>query len=420
MPDERLGTGRPPRIVLLRGPRNRNSLAVLHRALRRAADRGEIPGGLEVVLVDAPPPDLDDGDLVGFSFTTVDLDDVAARLATLRALPRRPLLIAGGAHPSADPEGCLALGFDAVFVGEAEATLPAFVARWAADPGRRGPDTAGIFTPDAPFDLDAEPHADADSPEFPFLEISRGCPHACAFCAVPALFGRRMRFRSPEVAAAGVAHAVARGHRRIRCLTTDAFSYGGGPPEKVAAALDRLGAMCVAAGASYLMLGSFPSEVRPERVTTALLEVVSRHGANPTVVVGVQSGSDAVLGTMRRGHTVEDAARAVTRIHDAGLSPHVDLLFGFPGETAADRLATLEFSDWVLSLPRGRLHLHVYLPLPGTPAWPAPPEALEPAVVARLRALVATGRADGYWDHHVVQGRRILAQAKAGLIRRGA
>ncbi|MBU1412234.1 TIGR04013 family B12-binding domain/radical SAM domain-containing protein [Myxococcota bacterium] len=414
------------RFVLLRGPRNRNSIAVLHRVLRKAVQGGEdrpVQGGedradVTVEVAAEPPPDLTAADVLAYSFTTIDLDTVIAELKTVREQNPRPLLIAGGAHPSADPEGCLRLGFDVVFVGEAELTLPAFLAAWSQDPRRSALPAGGIVVPDAPYDLDAEPHADADTDEFPFLEISRGCPHACAFCQTPQLFGQRMRFRSPATAAAGVACAVARGHRRIRCLTTDAFSYGGGPPEKVARSLDALTGACRSAGADYLMLGSFPSEVRPERVAPELLEVLARRCANPTVVVGVQSGSDAVLAAMRRGHTVEHSARAVRFIQEAGLVPHVDLLFGFPGETPADRRASLSFADWVLSYPRGRLHLHVYLPLPGTPAWPAVPEALEPAFVSRLRDLMATGRVDGYWDHHIVQGRRILAQARSGLIAR--
>ena len=407
------------RFVLLRGPRNRNSVAVLCRVLRGPVrpDRPALPG-LTVEVAAAPPSDLGDADVLAFSFTTIDLDAVVAELATIRAFPARPLLIAGGAHPSADPEGCLKLGFDVVFVGEAERTLPAFLRAWSQDPQRPSLPAGRIIAPAEAYDLDSEPHADADTDEFPFLEISRGCPHACAFCQTPQLFGPRMRFRSPAVAAAGVACAVARGHRRIRCLTTDAFSYGGGPTVRVAQALDALTGACRDAGADYLMLGSFPSEVRPERVAPELLEVLARRCANPTVVVGVQSGSDAVLAAMRRGHTVEHSARAVKFIQEAGLVPHVDLLFGFPGETPADRRASLDFADWVLASPRGRLHLHVYLPLPGTPAWPAAPEELEPAFVSKLRDLRTTGRVDGYWDHHIVQGRRILAQAKAGLIAR--
>lgn len=402
-------------IVFIRSPRNRNSIAVLQRVLRSCADRD-----FSVRVESSPPTDLCEQDVLAFSFTTLDLDAMAEDLRPLLEEPRRPLLIAGGAHATADPLGTLALGFDAVFVGEAELTLIGFLRSYAEDPCRERIRRAPIVCPTEPYDLDSEAHADEATTEFPFLEISRGCPYSCAFCQVPMAFGRRMRFRGPSTSAVGVAHAVAKGHRRIRCLTSDAFAYGGNGPEKAAQALEKLVTACRSAGADYLMLGSFPSEVRPDRVTPELLAVLSRHCANPTVVVGVQSGSDAVLSSMRRGHTVEQSARAVTLIREAGFVPHVDLLLGFPGETPADRRATLDLADWLLSLAKSRLHLHYYLPLPGTPAWPSEPELPEPATIVHLRRLAASGRVDGYWDQQLAQGKRILAQRRTGLINRSS
>ncbi|MDD5306472.1 MAG: TIGR04013 family B12-binding domain/radical SAM domain-containing protein [Deltaproteobacteria bacterium] len=401
------------RVAFVRTPRNRNSIAVLMRVLVPLGNGGR----LEVAAYDAPPCDLSSADILAFSFTTVDLDEAVSRIAPFARAPHRPLLIAGGPHPSADPEGTLRLGFDAVFTGEAERTLPAFVASWAADPDvRRVVREPVIAAFGQPFDLDSAPHADGTTSEFPFVEISRGCPHSCAFCQVPATFGRKVRFRGPATILAGVAHAVARGHRRIRFLASDAFSYGGGPPEAVAAALDGLLGSCRAAGALFPMLGSFPAEVRPDRVRAELLAVVARHCANRTVVVGAQSGSDAALTLMLRGHCVEDNRRAVRLVAEAGLVPHVDLLFGFPGETREDRLASLDLAREVLGLPESRLHLHAYLPLPGAPAWPALPEPIEPEVVATLRALKDTGRVDGYWDQQVAQGRRVAELLRSGLI----
>jgi radical SAM superfamily enzyme YgiQ (UPF0313 family) len=173
---------------------------------------------------------------------------------------------------------------------------------------------------------------------------------------------------------------------------------------------------CREAGALFPMLGSFPAEVRPDHVSADLLSVMARHCANRTVVVGAQSGSDATLRLMRRGHGVDDNLRAVRLVAEAGLVPHVDLLFGFPGETRGDRLASLDLARGVLSYRESRLHLHAYLPLPGASAWPAEPEPIEPEIVASLRALKDTGRVDGYWDQQVAQGRRIVDLLRAGVI----
>lgn len=406
---------RPPRFVFRRTEENRNSLAAVRATLEPLVGAGRL-----TTRTAAPPPgDLEPADVLAYSFTTVELDAVAAEVADVRAASKRPLLVAGGSHPSADPDGAVALGFDAVFVGEAERTLPEFAAAWCDDPDRtRVARDPIIRDPGPPVDIDAAPHATEATEEFPFVEIVRGCPHACAFCQVPALHGSRPRFRSPSVAAAGIAHAVARGHRRFRFLAPDAFAYRGGPYAGPAESLTALAGACRAAGAGVMTLGSFPSEVRPDHVRAELLEIVARAFGNRTIVVGAQSGSDATLLLMRRGHTVDESRRAIRLIADADLVPHVDLLFGFPGETLADRLLSVELGREVLAAGRGRVHLHSYLPLCGTPAWPAPPEPIEPEIVAALRGLERSGRADGYWERQIAQGVRVLAQAREGLISR--
>ena len=404
--------GRPPRFVFRRTEENRNSLA----AVRAALETLEGEGLLSTEVAAEPPLDLEPDDVLAYSFTTVELDAVAGEIAPVVGAARRPLLIAGGSHPSADPSGVVALGFDAVFVGEAERTLPELAATWCLGPDRaRVARDPIVVDPGPPFEIDDVPHATFATEEFPFVEIARGCPHSCAFCQVPSLHGRRPRFRSPATAAAGIAHAVARGHRRFRFLAPDAFAYRDGAAGPVEAIAELVGA-CRAAGARAVTLGTFPSEVRPDHVRADLLEVVSRGCVNRTIVLGAQSGSDDVLRLMRRGHSVEESRRAIRLIAEAGLVPHVDLMFGFPGETRADRLLTVELGREVIASPVGRIHVHAYLPLCGTPAWPAAPEPMEPEIADAIRGLERTGRADGYWVRQIEQGGRVLAQARAGLI----
>jgi B12-binding domain/radical SAM domain protein len=334
-------------------------------------------------------------------------------LRALRALDRRLVAIAGGAHPSADPAGTLALGFDVVCCGEGEQVFPGILrdlaAGCVADQPIRRADRRG-------FDLDCGLHLEPSLGLFPFVEISRGCPFACAFCQVGSTFGRRMRHRSPAVAAAGVGLAVRAGFARFRFLSPDAFAYGG-PKATRRDAIEELLIRCREAGARELFLGAFPAEVRPDRVEPELLALVGAHCKNRTLVIGAQSGSDALLERMQRGHTVEQARRAARLTREAGLVPHVDVLFGFPSEQPEDRQATVELIDWLIQHTGARIHAHVYLPLPGTPAWPRPPEVLEPGVLRRLAQFEQTGRFDGDWRRQAVDGRRILRWREQGRIR---
>lgn len=224
-----------------------------------------------------------------------------------------------------------------------------------------------------------------------------------------------MRHRSPAVVAEGVAQAVAAGHRRIRFLSPDAFAYRGDAKLPAAESVASLLSACRTAGASQLMLGSFPSEVRPDHITVDLLRLIRERCINRTLVLGAQSGSDRVLGLMNRRHTVEQTRRAILLTVKARLVPHVDLLFCFPGESAAERLQTIQLARWCLE-HNARLHIHVYVPLPGTPAWPAPPERLEPTIVQALRRMESTGRLDGYWKKQLAQAAQILKWRAEGKI----
>jgi B12-binding domain/radical SAM domain protein len=423
--------GMTPSLIFRRTIHNRNSLPALIRAL----DATGVSKHLQIGFADEPGRTLEAAHIAAYSLTTMDVAWALTELAALRHRQRRPLLVAGGSHPSADPQGMLAAGFDVVFVGEGEESFPRFVREYL-DAAAHGAAAHGATTRSAQapplkenecwpnpirqaspqgIDLDWLVHADSKRRLFPFAEISRGCSYACGFCQVPQLFGRRMRHRSPAMVAKGVARVVKAGHRRIRFLTPDAFAYRGDAKRPVAESVASLLSACRNAGASQLMLGSFPSEVRPDHVAAEPLRLIRERCINRTLVLGAQSGSDRVLGLMNRRHTVEQVRRAVRLIGEAHLIPHVDLLFCFPGESPAERLQTIQLARWCLTR-NARLHIHVYVPFPGTPAWPAPPERLEPTIAHTLRRMESTGRLDGYWKQQIAQGTQILKWRAEGKI----
>jgi B12-binding domain/radical SAM domain protein len=398
-----------PVFAFHRTPRNLNSLPSVAAALLGA----EAAQAFEVRVIDRlgelPPQTR----VLGFSFVTPELEGVAREVRALRAARPGLVLLAGGAHASADPEGTLALGFHAVVAGEGEQAIQGLATELAGG----GPLPSGVRTSAELLELDRALHVEPRLALYPFAEISRGCPYGCAFCQATRLFGRRMRHRSPRVVAAGVARAVQAGYHRFRFLSPDAFSYLGRDTAERLAALEELLARCFEAGASQLMLGCFPSEVRPDRVEPELLALLRARCLNRTVVIGAQSGSDRVLRLMHRGHSVEASRRAVRLAHEADLVPLVDVMFGFPGEAPEDRQANLEFIEACLRETRALIHAHVYMPLPGAAAWPAAPEEVERWVWAALEAHTRTGRLEGDWRKHQRIGARILRWREEGMIR---
>jgi hypothetical protein len=58
---------------------------------------------------------------------------------------------------------------------------------------------------------------------------------------------------------------------------------------------------------------------------------------------GLESGSQRVLDSMGKHFSIQDAARVIRDVHDAGISATVNVMVGFPTERFRDFLATMWF-----------------------------------------------------------------------------
>ena len=195
------------------------------------------------------------------------------------------------------------------------------------------------------------------------VKIQEGCDQVCAYCIVPRVRGRERSVPPDEIV------------RRVRALSqggcpevvltgTQLGSYGFDIP---GASLRELLIM-ILAGTDIRRLRV--SSVQPQELDDGLLDVWRVHGTDrlaPHFHMPLQSGSDAVLGRMRRRYTAADYERAVSRVRKTvpGASVTTDVICGFPGETEEDHLNTLavmrrvQFTD---------AHVFPYSSRPGTSA----------------------------------------------------
>ena len=265
------------------------------------------------------------------------------------------ITIVGGPHATACYREVAGYA-DYVIVGEGEYTLPLLLCEIEAGMSGRIPGVAtGSWYEPARTSvrLDAYP---AFSDLKGYIEISRGCPFACGYCQTPHIFGHCMRHRSIDEIA-----RFADRHMQARFVTPNAFAYGsdGIHPrfDKIKKLLERL--------RHQVFFGTFPSEVRPEFICSESLDLVTDYCTNTKLHFGAQSGSDAVLAELHRGHTIADAIRAAELCHERGITPVVDFIVGFPFESDADQELTVEAIKTVARI--GHVHLHRFIPLPGTP-----------------------------------------------------
>lgn len=217
-----------------------------------------------------------------------------------------------------------------------------------------------------------------------FLKVQDGCARRCTFCIVPALRGGERSAPAGEVEEA--VHALAAGGApEVVLCGVHLAAFGTGRGESLLGLLRRLEARPPACRVRLSSLE--PMEAGEELVELAAAgRVVAPHLHLP-----LQSGSDSVLGRMRRGMTaarfralLERAARVNPRVHLA-----TDVIAGFPGETGAEAAET---EALLRDLPLASLHVFPFSPRSGTPAAALAAAAGIPAGettrrAARLRSL---------------------------------
>jgi B12-binding domain/radical SAM domain protein len=386
-----------PLLIFRQSRENRFSLPILLGCIEEEG----LAKQFDVVLCKSPRDLLLQGrqgeGIIAFSFMTPKILQAQQEIQNLRmSLGNRWLFIAGGSHPSADPIGTLRLGFDFVFVGEAEETFPDFLRGFLAG---RLPASAILEGERDSSRFGQYPSYFLQQNFFAPLEITRGCPYNCAYCQTPRIFGHKLRHRTASNAARYLRETITRGYRQHRFLSPNAFSYGAAgiqPPD--GDSLEALFSACLAVGSQGLHFGCYPSEVRPEWVNPDVLQRVKKYCRNRTLVLGVQSGSDGILEKVRRGHSVEQARQAARFIHEAGFRPHVDFVFGFPGEGMEDRKLSLRLMEEMIQGLDANIHAHTFLPLPGTPLFWETPSPLDPDTKQVLKRWEQKKKVDGWWE----------------------
>ena len=187
----------------------------------------------------------------------------------------------------------------------------------------------------------------------------------------------------------------------MKFLASNAFGYGSDGRTPNLASLHELLLRLKEFGVPEICLESFPAEVRPDFVTEEVLELVKPFISNRTIVMGIQSGDDAVLRSINRGHTAEQACTAVKLLRRYGYTPHVDFIIGFPGETFEQQDALLTFMEDLAHQHGVRIHMHTFMPLPGTPLSSHRAAVVSEKSRQRLKKLAASGILDGWWENQI-------------------
>ena len=192
------------------------------------------------------------------------------------------------------------------------------------------------------------------------VKIQEGCNQVCAYCIVPKVRGRE-RSIPPETLVSQINERVDEGFREVVLTGTQLGTYGFDLSDITLTRLLRR--ILAETGVSRLRVSS----LQAHEIDPPLLELWQDSRMCPHFHIPLQSGSDAVLGRMRRRYTTGRFAETIALVRDSvpGCSVTTDLIVGFPGEGDVEYHESLAFAQ---AMDFADMHIFPYSSRPGTTA----------------------------------------------------
>ena len=294
-----------------------------------------------------------DPDVVCATMMSVDYNPASRAVAIAKEVNPATVTVVGGPHVTIALEDSLRIPHvDYLVTREGEITFPELLR--AIETGH--PPVHRVLRGEPP-DLDMIPFADRnlflmewkkwgydlDSPEVPFVPelpspfatiiAGRGCLYNCTFCkpGEDFLFGKRTRRRSPDNVIAEIRvlvdqHDIASFMFHDDCLTEDR--------EWVMAFTDRY--VCEGFTMPFFCQTRADIIVKHEDMVERMV-----HAGLRGYFIGFESGSDRVLGFIRKGTTADQNRQAARVCRKHGISIWANYMMGLPTETKEEVLETV-------------------------------------------------------------------------------
>jgi len=334
---------------------------------------------------------LSDFDVIAFSISFEPDFINIPRILRLARIPEMtserdgscPLLIAGGAACFINPEP-VALLFDLFAIGEGETLIPSLTALLCSSLGEQrsellaaAAELPGIYVPtmavaravrrvtaatDAPPSCSVVLTDDTEFSNMYLVEVSRGCPRGCRFCAAGFVwqpFRQQRLERLKQVCAEGLK------------LRSTIGLVGAAVSDH--ADIEELSRFIVDKGGKVSL-----SSLRLDRLTSGLLHLLVKSG-HKTVSLAPEGGSQRMRDLIRKNLTECQILDAVQMVAEAGiLNLKLYFIIGLPGETDDDLQELLNLTAAIQSrvVEQARAHkrlgeitlsVNPFIPKPFTP-----------------------------------------------------
>ncbi len=329
-------------------------------------------------------------ELIGLSVRNIDdqsrgaprflLEPVKEVVRTCRAFSSAPIVLGGAGYTIFPRRALKYLGADMGIRGEGEQALIRLIERLqrhadiSETPGLILPNQGNGSTVELIRDLDEFPLPGPERLSIPPdwngqeiwvpLQTRRGCPMQCNYCSTPAIEGKILRRRSPDLVVEVMARYVAAGFTHFY-FVDNTFNL---PPAYAKELCHRL-------SASHLDI-KWRCILYPWKMDEELVEKMARAGCIE-VALGFESGSPKILQSLGKKFLPAEVQRLAELLHKYGIQRMGFLMFGAPGETRDTVLESLDFAD-ALNLEAMKITTGIRI----YPDTPLAPTALQEGVIS--------------------------------------
>jgi radical SAM superfamily enzyme YgiQ (UPF0313 family) len=191
---------------------------------------------------------------------------------------------------------------------------------------------------------------------FPLL-TSRGCPFACAFCSIKAIWGTLWKYRSPGNIVEEIEYACERFNweKKPFNIIDDSFNV---KPKRVMDVCDLL----IERG---LNIKWFCWGIRADRISLPMALKMKEAGCYG-VSVGIESASNDVLKTIKKRETIEQITMGCQNLKQAGIPIHAQFMIGNAGGTFETFKQSIEYAK---KQRFSTVAFYLPLPYPKTELW---------------------------------------------------
>ena len=184
-----------------------------------------------------------------------------------------------------------------------------------------------------------------------YIMTSRGCPYKCTFCANPNMWNNKVRFRCPDSVLSEMKEMKNKYSINEFYILDDTFTL---KKKRVKEILNKI--------IKEELKITWKCNTRLDRIDDEVCRLMKESGCIEAKV-GIESGSEKTLKTIKKGETKEDMRRGIGLLKKYNIPITAYFIAGFPEETDEDLKETIDFAKEICI---DRYSLSIFAPYYGS------------------------------------------------------